>query len=539
MSASKEACFYTFVYTAVVLLLTWPVYIYLLTKWYAHRNHFAIRNRWPLISLIIITISFGTQTLTAFESAFCISTLNPVSVALSNAVQGLVYYRTYLLYAQTIKTRQYLHQNAIMLNDHKECSRSRTIARIILCTISIASMLIIPCRYLDIPAFVFSAFTVTLFIGIFCLLHIICARVKDSIGITKECIAQMVITFLMLVGVACATSFAPSISYEIVTWMGVIANVSYGFSTLFIPYNLIRKADVVPYSKSPLPSRSPIPTATIASESAVELHQSTGLNIPKHPDPMNNASVSGLPTLPLRDPQSLSQWLHKPLWLFLKDNMKNHTLFIGYLGECFAVENMLFLERSIILHHLIKKFQNMDTTYALTTAVCNEDRIKYEAAFSQPCYKLQFAQLNPIYNDIGAIIKNDCDESDPMMYKRGILKAMALIYRQFCHRDSDTEINIAFGIHNRLCALFEDQTDAVRLEHLTNYDDLLMVYHDAILQCWNLCVSIYGFQFKSYLRENMVKEEKELSLALVEHDSAQKPKMEKIVVETSNPDFGN
>eukprot|EP01084_Bolivina_argentea_P121231 214854_1 len=499
MSDDDQPCFFTFVYTAVVLLFACPVYIYLLTEWHTHRKHFVIRNRWPIISLIVVAMSISTQILTLFESVFCLSNLNPFAMGLSNAIQGLVYYRTYLLYARTMKTRQYLTVTGpkMILNGNKQCSTSPHMARIILSTISITSILIIWGRSLGLFGPVYTSFTITLFIGIVCLIQIIRHKVKDSIAITRECMVQIVTTFTMLVTVACASTFAPSHTREIATCMGILANISYGVSTLFIPYNLIRRANVSADRTLPLPS-------PVASKSTVELHQSTGLNlnIPKDTDPVDNKSITVLHR------PSLSQWIHKPLSLFLKDNSDNLSLFIGYLGECFALENMLFLERAIILHHLIKKYQGMDTAHTMhPRPVSADDQLQFKTMCAKECYELQFMELNLIYNDIEAIIKDGCEDNVMMMYKRGIVKAMELIYRQFCHRDSDMEINIAFDIQHRLCVLFEgDADDRDTLPQFTRYEDLLMVYHDAILQCWSLCVSIYGFQFKAYLRENVIKE---------------------------------
>eukprot|EP01084_Bolivina_argentea_P121232 214855_1 len=101
------------------------------------------------------------------------------------------------------------------------------------------------------------------------------------------------------------------------------------------------------------------------------------------------------------------------------------SVFIEYLCECFALENMLFLERAIILHHLIKKYQDMDTAHAVPPVDADE-KLKFDTVCARPYYKLQFMHLTPIYNDIEAIIKKGCEEneeSDTMVYKRGIVSA--------------------------------------------------------------------------------------------------------------------
>eukprot|EP01083_Nonionella_stella_P276321 938827_1 len=537
---SYDACFFAFMYTSILLVFAWPACLYLLTEWYAHRDHFVIRNRWPKISLIIVTLCTIIQILFLIESAFCLSGLNEVSMGIANAVQGLVYYRTHLLYVNTMKTRQCLKILApvVATDQHKTCQKHAS--QVILYTILIASVLLIICRYLSITPPVYIVFVATLLFGVICLINIIRHKVKDSIGITKECIIQIVITFTMMVAVSLTMSAFPSVKYEINTCFAVTSNTLYAISTLFIASNLLRKANVSADSRT-LPSKSPSPATTtdtmrLPSDSAAEIYARTGLHVPKHPH--DNESISVLPSL--RDPESLNKWLDKPLWLFLKGNTHNHTLFTGYLCECFALENMLFLERAIILHHVIKKCQEKDAEYGVKVNNIDNEKIRFAFAFAQPCYKLQFMHLTPIYNDIEAIVKKGCEEneaSDRMIYKRGIVRAMQLIYGQFCHRESDTEINIAFDVRNYLGSLFEDETGNEALEELTRYEDLLMVFHDAIDEIVILCECIYGFQFKSYLREHMVKKEPELSLALVEHDSAQIPKREKMIQTDNVTDF--
>eukprot|EP01084_Bolivina_argentea_P233666 393495_1 len=250
--------------------------------------------------------------------------------------------------------------------------------------------------------------------------------------------------------------------------------------------------------------------------------------------------MSALPAL--RDPNSLSKWLEKPLWYFLKENARNVDLFIGYLSECFALENMLFLERSIILYHLIRKCQKQENETRLTpqqTQLMNDK----SDVFMYPCYKLKFVFLTQIYADIETMIQNGCkqnDKNEKMKYKHGIIEAMKCIYQQFCSTESENEINIAYEVRNTLCGLFGNKTDDEVLKQFDNYDDLLPVYHEAIVECWNLCITIYGFQFKQYLRKHVVRENenaKENVLSLMENDSAKLPKMKKITQGKSDDDI--
>eukprot|EP01083_Nonionella_stella_P302058 1039812_1 len=525
-SKEEEECLYNFIYTAAVLVFAWPVYIYLLTQWYAHRNHFVIRNRFPKISLIVVACTIIIQILAIATSAFCTPIISHFSVGMSNVVQGFVYYRCYLLYAQTIQTRQYLTKMGPMMirNDNKRWYQN--MGRFIAFLIITLSILITVCRYLGISPPIFVAFTLTLLIGVICLVNIIRIKVKDSIGVTKECIIQIMINVAMLVLSGVMPHLLPSDASFMIGWCGILASVLYGFSTLFIAYHLVRKGNVA------------------SSGSAAELHQATGLAI----DDLGSAPGNVLPSLFIRNPESLNQWLRKPLHLFLKDNEENLSLFIGYLCECFALENILFLERAIVLHHLITKYQEMDDFVPDDTG----DDKRIQSVRRHTSYQLRFLFLTPIYADIEAIIQNGCDEADGgmkyraeaiiqngcdeadggMKYRAGIVEAMKLIYAQFCSRESDTEINVGYGIAGELRMLFEGTPDGELLQQFACYEDLLLVYHDAILEVMSLCETIYGFQFKSYLRENVINKQQELSKSLVDNDSARKPKMEKISTPT-------
>eukprot|EP01083_Nonionella_stella_P276504 939546_1 len=463
-----EVCFYTFIYTTSLLLVAWPFYLFLITEWYAQRHHFVIRNRWPKISLIVVALTIIIQILTILETTFCISVISNVSIGLSNAVQGSVYYRCYLLYAQTIKIRHYLAKMEPMIiqQDYNK-GWYQNVGRLILFIIVSSSITITTCRWLDVyGSFVYIAFTLTLLIGVICLVNLIRIKVKDSIGITKECMIQITINLMMLLLVGPAPALVPQY-IEINMWLGVLFSVCYGLSTLFLAYNLIRKGDV---AKDAMPSSVKNPTPIRAlSGSTVEQHQSTGLHV-THLRPADNESGFELP--PLRDPESLNLWLNKPLWLFLRDHPQNLSLFIGYLCECFALENMLFLERAIILYHLIQKYRDMDDSDSV-----DDDAERIISVFAHPCYKLRFLFLTSIYNDIEAIIQNGCDDDDDIKYKRGIVEAMKLIHEQFCNPEADNEINIPYSIRNRLCGLFEAKTDNEILQQFVCYDDLLVVYH--------------------------------------------------------------
>merc|ERR1711923_134867 len=129
--------------------------------------------------------------------------------------------------------------------------------------------------------------------------------------------------------------------------------------------------------------------------------------------------------------------LKRSLSHFLSDT-DSFTLFAGYLSECFALENLLFLERATILFHIILKYQRIDEKLSIIN-----QRMNLNNTFDARCYDLKYDFLSQIYNDIELLIiaesANNDNMSDSMTYKRGILQAMKMIYVQFFNRGSDTE----------------------------------------------------------------------------------------------------
>jgi len=79
---------------------------------------------------------------------------------------------------------------------------------------------------------------------------------------------------------------------------------------------------------------------------------------------------------------------------------------------------------------------------------------------------------------------------------------MKVIYSQFCSSDFDTEINVSYPCKASLHQLFRNDDDAI-LTQFVNYEDCLRVFHFAIVECYRLCCSVYGFQFRQYVRKHV------------------------------------
>ena len=114
----------------------------------------------------------------------------------------------------------------------------------------------------------------------------------------------------------------------------------------------------------------------------------------------------------------------------------------------------------------------------------------------QKCYYIHFDFLNRIKGDMQEMINA---EDNP---KAGILEVMKIIYHQFCSSEFDTEVNVSYGCKANIQRLFESQSDEEILAQFETYQDCLRVFHHAIVECYRLCCSVYGFQFRQYVRKH-------------------------------------
>eukprot|EP01084_Bolivina_argentea_P261769 442512_1 len=474
-----NSCVYTVIFLVCVLSFAWPLYIYFTLKWHKNRNHFVIRNRWPFISLAIITLAIITQLLTLIESAVCSSSLSIISIAITNTISGLVYYRAHLLYVQTLKTRKFLNtmvpskaRHILISNENKPFAFHIIWSKTILVIVFITTILVIIFRILNIS--IMYPMVITQLIGIISVINLLRGKVLDSIGICKESICQISANFTMLLFGAVSKSWAPTY-IEINLWAGFFMVILYGFFVLFIPLHLIRKVNVKNYlCENEDNTGTEQIRARSQSDSKNTQQRQQGLSIAISNE--NQVSVSELPPLTVSTSLNTSS-----LSEFLNYNKSNYGLFAGYLSQCFALENLLFLERAVILYHMIRKYQKMD----IHNAGFDDGNAKI---FSSKCYELRFTFLSQIYADIEAMIEKNItkteteNEDNNMIYKKGIMSAMKLIYKQFCCRYSVTEINVSYGIINNLQILFENNSDDEILKQFKSYNDMLMVFHFSIME---------------------------------------------------------
>ena len=155
------------------------------------------------------------------------------------------------------------------------------------------------------------------------------------------------------------------------------------------------------------------------------------------------------------------------------------------LIQCFALENLLFLERAVILYHEIEKYRLI---HRLNDE--DEDTLQNEEEderFRAEAYQLGFEFLPEIYKDIDNII-----ESSEKDCKQGIYIVMKSIYQQFGSSSSEMEINVSSECQSELRGLFECLSEEEFLQRLT-LEDMKGVYHSAITQCYQLCFAVYSY----------------------------------------------
>ena len=71
-----------------------------------------------------------------------------------------------------------------------------------------------------------------------------------------------------------------------------------------------------------------------------------------------------------------------------------------------------------------------------------------EFVFDKKYYELLFGYLSQIYIDMDSMIEEGVrmnEDADNMVYKRGIVQVIKLIYEQFCRDNSECQVCNLFG----------------------------------------------------------------------------------------------
>eukprot|EP01084_Bolivina_argentea_P261768 442510_1 len=247
--------------------------------------------------------------------------------------------------------------------------------------------------------------------------------------------------------------------------------------------------------------------------------------------------------------------LNQSFEVFL-ENYENYKLFAGYLGHCFAIENLLFLERVCIFNVIINELNEnqkeiyssddemdmqisneinnnnsmpsgndaaiLPTTNAsandhatavlpatnpiqlinalsLSSSASNSLRSRSENFKKIP--KLKFEFLTNIYDEYNKIIngnKQDNNVGNFLYCKDGIDKIVNKICNQFVINDAVNMVNIAYNTRIKITELIKDK------KYFKNYNNYLHLFDEASAEILQLNTSLYNYRFRSYVDQNIL-----------------------------------
>eukprot|EP01083_Nonionella_stella_P073134 197522_1 len=160
---------------------------------------------------------------------------------------------------------------------------------------------------------------------------------------------------------------------------------------------------------------------------------------------------------------------------FLSDG-KHYAKFALYLSNCFALENLSFLETIIVFHN------------ALLLSMERDVKKEYRHKFLNRLFDLKFNYLEQLNHEfIEQINKGNIED---LSFK---------IYETFISSSSESTINISWDVRNGLNQFFNKKD---RINASQNENQLKSVYLDlfnsAILEIYALLDTRYSTDFRNY-----------------------------------------
>eukprot|EP01084_Bolivina_argentea_P109625 195949_1 len=397
-----------------------PVYIYLLLKWYKLRQHFVIANRFPNISIAVFISSILSQLFSIAELFTRIHYFHIISTVLFSVSLGLIFHRTHLIYVRWSIHAKYLQtmtsfQSKLSNPNHDDTHPTRctslmtTVIFVIIVVIFPAMMLFL--SFLPEGAHC-SELVCQMIIGTFLAIRTFRSNVSESLDCIKESAITISSTFIVAFLPMFLTLFIAEYTYvleHVATTSSFCASSVIGCCALYIGIRLIHKVE---NSKNTTENSLAIihHPAVICATSTHNRH----LTLDVTTSTTSSArSTSPTPTNLSDTPVSIQKTeLNQSLVHFLK-TQKHYELLAGYMSECFALENLSFLERGILLHHLILKYKALDSQFVAKQK--ESDTVKWD---NYQFYDLSFDYLAQIYVDMERVVKEavpvETDENDEM-----------------------------------------------------------------------------------------------------------------------------
>eukprot|EP01083_Nonionella_stella_P039890 108504_1 len=504
----EQKSFVTVFFLLSILILFIPIYVYLFQKWYQLRTHFVLRNRFPNVSIAIVLLSVLTTIVGILELLTNSVALYRIIQLLSCITMGLVFHRVHLIYVRWSIHSKYLQAMTSNADLPKPTYSSSFISHALFALTVVCVPIAMFCTCM-LPRGIVIVYQIQVAIGIFHTIRIIRSKASESLDCIKESIISLLCILIMCGLPRFIQPYIPE-SIDPYSIGGSLATAVVSFCVLYVPIRLIRKVEKSKANAKISGSRVTMSNIKLPATNAAVLKSSPSVtlspSLSKAPVPSMSPTLS-VCTISHSDEAALTHMkcnsreihitmLKQSLVSFLQ-TQKHYQLFTGYLSECFALENLMFLERGIILYHMILKCKELDSDFVSTKK--ESERPKFKQRF----YDLSFHYLLQMYADMDFIIQTAVGlnkATDAMKYKRGIVKIMKLIYDGCCSAKSDTQINTSYEVQHNLQMLLEDEDEERLLSKFEDYDDLLNVFHDALVQICDVCDCVYDFQFKSYCR---------------------------------------
>eukprot|EP01083_Nonionella_stella_P077447 211520_1 len=184
---------------------------------------------------------------------------------------------------------------------------------------------------------------------------------------------------------------------------------------------------------------------------------------------------------------------------FLKTEV-NYKAFATYLGHCFALENLLFMENVNILYAIVKSFKVTEQREAQAENVQREHRREMKrnkftylsASYAE--YQRKIIKWSMKYNRRNNEIEIGCVE----YYKKALFKVHHSIYTTYVQSDAEHEVNLSAEIRMELTDIFEDLNALGRFK---SFDDFMHVFDEALIEIYRLVFGIYSYRFNKWCKE--------------------------------------
>eukprot|EP01084_Bolivina_argentea_P202307 345691_1 len=515
-------------------ILSIAVYTYGLKKWIDFQQHVMLQQRFPSISKLIVLIAFIGGTLTTirkwlqfinnnalysptketFAYTLWITFIESSGESLSFLVYGLINIRIFLIYVRWQQTQQQIkkHLSALSLQSLESPSSIPTTPPILTLPSSSQTMSIdIPtCTYKTdiktdkksnkriynhwccITIFTFTTigflymmtyrlggvhvnrtfsnllWTIMMLVNIILVFVIICQNVKDGIGCLKETLIMLIYTFLVAVsGLGLYFMRSDSVLYFFLVVLTSISFFQGAIPLYFGLYYVYKIEHTLNKNKWKENQKTRVCVhSNMQSDANTEMESET--------ESETEIYVQFDPDVKFYD--------------FLK-KFYNYKAFGSYLSYCWAMENLLFLERTSVIYHIILKYKQL------------YDNEKDVNSMNKMMKLLKFKYLKSLYVEYNHKIKQICPVAnktgngyDIEYFKPAFKKIYKEIYTEFVDDNARNEINISGELRGQLSFIMDNN-----MSKLVSFDDFLSFFQEVNDEIYGMLISMYTANFAEYL----------------------------------------